>query len=61
MLVPLNGIIAEGIDYISSSDEGHLTFWRWESGIVISNSTVTSALLQEESLMNNKTTAFELP
>ena len=60
MLVPLNGIIAEGIDYISSSDEGHVTFWRWESGIVISNSTVTSAL-QEESLMNNKTTVFELP
>ena len=61
MLAPLNGIIAEGIDDISSSDEGHVTLWRWKSGIVISNSTVTSALLQEESLMNNKTTAFELP
>ncbi len=46
---------------MSSRGEGRVTFWRWESGIVISNSTVTSALVQEESLMNNKTTAFELP
>jgi hypothetical protein len=33
MLAPLNGMIAVGIDDLSSSGESHITLWRWESGI----------------------------
>jgi hypothetical protein len=62
MLAVLNGMIAAGIGDMSSTGESHVTLWRWKSGIVISNSTVLSALMQDESLMNNnKTTASELP
>lgn len=63
MLAPLNGMIAAGIDDMSSTGESHVTLWRWESGIVISNSTVPSALMQDESPINknNTKTASELP
>ena len=34
MLAPLNGVIAAGIDDISTtSDESHVTLWRWENSI----------------------------
>ncbi len=36
MLAPLNGMIAAGIDEMTSSDESHITLWRWESGIPLS-------------------------
>jgi hypothetical protein len=33
MLAPLNGMIAVGVDDITSANESHVTLWRWESGI----------------------------
>ena len=39
MLAPLNGMIAAGIDDMTSSGESHVTLWRWESGISDNNST----------------------
>jgi hypothetical protein len=36
MLAPLNGMIAVGIDDLTSSGESHITFWTWESGIPLS-------------------------
>ncbi|MDQ5843304.1 MAG: hypothetical protein M3286_07435 [Thermoproteota archaeon] len=33
MLAPLNGVIAAGIDDMSTSGESHVTLWRWENGI----------------------------
>jgi len=40
MLAPLNGMIAAGIDDMTSSGESHVILWRWESGISDNNSTV---------------------
>jgi hypothetical protein len=40
MLAPLNGMIAVGIDDLTSSGESHITFWRWESGIPLSPTTM---------------------
>jgi hypothetical protein len=37
MLAPLNGMIAAGIDDMTSSGESRITLWRWESGISSSN------------------------
>src|SRR5215210_1398031 len=39
MLAPLNGTIAVGIDDITSTDESHITLWKWESGIPLPTST----------------------
>jgi hypothetical protein len=39
MLAPLNGMIAAGIDDMTSSGESHVTLWRWESGISDNNPT----------------------
>jgi hypothetical protein len=38
MLAPLNGVVAAGIDNISTNGESDVTLWEWESGI--SNSGV---------------------
>jgi hypothetical protein len=29
MLAPLNGMVAAGIDNVTSSGESHVTLWRW--------------------------------
>jgi hypothetical protein len=42
MLAPLNGMIAAGIDDMTSSGESHVTLWRWESGINNNNNNSTS-------------------
>jgi hypothetical protein len=39
MLAPLNGMIATGIDDMTSSGESHVTLWRWESGINNNNNS----------------------
>ena len=40
MLAPLNGVVAAGIDNMSTTGESDVTLWRWESGISnTSNST----------------------
>ena len=36
VLAPLNGMIAVGIDEMTSSGESHITLWKWESGIPLS-------------------------
>jgi hypothetical protein len=54
MLAPLNGMIAAGIDEMTSSDESHITLWRWESGIPLSPSTTTS--MEEPPLTNTTRT-----
>jgi hypothetical protein len=63
-LAPLNGMIAAGIDDMSSIDV--VTFWRWESGISSSNTNNSTGIaapstVQGESPMNttmtNATTA----
>jgi hypothetical protein len=53
-LAPLNGLIAAGIDDMSSSID-KITFWRWESGIppLSTNATTTSTATSE----TNVTTA----
>jgi hypothetical protein len=69
-LAPLNGMIAAGIDDMTSSGESHVTLWRWESGIGnINNSTGVAAPpppstnMQGEPSVNssNTTTTNELP
>jgi hypothetical protein len=57
-LAPLNGMIAAGIDDMTSNGESSVTLWEWESGI--SNSGLTPPPVQQGSL-NNTTTASELP
>ena len=42
-LAPLNGMIAAGIDDLTSSGESHITFWRWESGIPLSTNMTTTS------------------
>jgi hypothetical protein len=42
MLAPLNGVVAAGIDNISTNGESDVTLWRWESGIG-NNSAVAAA------------------
>jgi hypothetical protein len=61
-LAPLNGVIAAGIDDMTSSGESHVTLWKWESGISSSNNTNNSTGIaaplpvQGESPMNAPTT-----
>ncbi len=61
-LTPLNGVIAAGIDDMTSSGESHVTLWKWENGISGSNNTNNSTGIaapppvQDESLMNAPTT-----
>ena len=38
ILAPLNGVIAAGIDDMTPNGESHITLWRWQSGIISSNS-----------------------
>jgi hypothetical protein len=33
ILSPLNGVIAVGVDDLTSNDASHITLWQWESGI----------------------------
>jgi hypothetical protein len=42
MLAPLNGIIAAGIDDMSTGGASHVTLWRWESGIPSSTNMTTT-------------------
>ena len=43
MLAPLNGMIAAGIDDMTSSGKSHVTLWRWESSVSSNNSTDIAA------------------
>jgi hypothetical protein len=56
MLAPLNGMIAVGIDDMTSDGASHVTLWKWESGISSSNNNSTGAMapppVQGESPMN---------
>jgi hypothetical protein len=54
MLAPLNGVVAAGIDNISTNGESDVTLWRWESGIPLSTNTTTTA--EEPPLTNTTTT-----
>jgi hypothetical protein len=64
MLAPLNGMIAIGIDNVTSSGESHVTLWRWETGGITSsnnnnNSTdamVPPSAMQGEPPVNTTTT-----
>jgi hypothetical protein len=48
MLAPLNGMIAAGIDDMTSSGESRITLWRWESGILpLSTNTTTTTSMEE--------------
>jgi hypothetical protein len=59
MLAPLNGVIAAGIDDLTSSGESDVILWRWESGI--SNSTVVSPPTTEgEPSMNSSNTTITI-
>jgi hypothetical protein len=67
-LAPLNGVIAAGIDEMTSTGASHVTLWRWESGISSSSNNSTGIApppLQGEPSMNSSnnttTTANELP
>jgi hypothetical protein len=42
MLAPLNGMIAVGVDDITSANESHVTLWRWESGSSNTNNNTSS-------------------
>jgi hypothetical protein len=61
-LAPLNGMIAAGIDDMTSSGESQVTLWKWENGISGSNNTNNSTGIaapppvQDEFPMNAPTT-----
>jgi hypothetical protein len=62
MLAPLNGVVAAGIDNISSNGESDVTLWRWESGISNNSGagappTTTQGALSMNSSNNTTTTA----
>ena len=42
VLAPLNGTIAVGVDEFSLTQESHITFWKWESGIPLPTATTTT-------------------
>ena len=60
MLAPLNGMIAAGIDEVTSTGESHVTLWRWESSIGSSSNNSTGVTVpppgQGESAINTTTT-----
>jgi hypothetical protein len=51
MLAPLNGVIAAGIDDLTSSGESDVTLWEWESGI--GNSDVAPPTTTQGALSTN--------
>jgi hypothetical protein len=53
-LAPLNGMIAAGIDDMTSTGESHVTLWRWESGIT--SSTLPTTTVEESPSQTNTTT-----
>ena len=57
MLAPLNGMIAVGVDDITSANESHVTLWRWESGIPLPTPPPTTSTTEESppSSMNTTT------
>jgi hypothetical protein len=62
MLAPLNGMIAAGIDEVTSTGDSHVTLWRWESGIGSTSSNNSTGVAvpppgQGESAMNTTTNA----
>ena len=56
MLAPLNGVVAAGIDNISTNGESDVTLWRWESGIPLPTGNTTATEESPSSLMNTTTT-----
>jgi hypothetical protein len=48
ILAPLNGVIAAGIDNLSTNGEGDVTFWRWESGISSNSSGLAAPPMQTQ-------------
>jgi hypothetical protein len=56
VLAPLNGTIAVGVDEFSLTQESHITFWKWESGIPLPPPMTTTS--QEPSMMNTTTTTM---
>jgi len=61
ILAPLNGMIAAGIDEVTSTGESHVTLWRWESSIGSGSSNNSTGVTvppprQGESAINTTTT-----
>jgi hypothetical protein len=57
MLAPLNGVVAAGIDNISTNGESDVTLWRWESGISNSGAGAPTTTQGEPSANSSNITA----
>ena len=57
MLAPLNGVVAAGIDNISTNGESYVTLWRWESGISNSGAGAPTTTQGEPSANSSNITA----